>query len=243
MPRIHLIVIVIVALLTASTVHAALTTESCLAQKRKAAGNMQKCRAVEEAKQIQGKPADPARCATKFQEKLGRLSQKASDAGIACRYRDNGDDTVTDHDTGLQWEKKHSPDGMQSLSNPSDVDNRYSWTAAAAGTQPNGTVFADFFNQLNVCDSDGFEGFAGHCDWRLPLTEELQTIRLEPYPCATDPCIDPIFGPTASDHYWTWTTFRVMPVGAMVVNFTDGQALFADYKDALECVRAVRGGY
>jgi hypothetical protein len=203
---------------------------------------MQKCRAIAEAKEIQGKSADPASCTARFQEKLGRLTQKAGDEGIACRYRDNGDETVIDYDTGLQWEKKFNLDGMQSFANPSDADNTYTWTAAA-GTTPDGTVFADFFYRLNVCDSDGFEGFAGHCDWRLPLLEELSTILLEQYPCATAPCIDPIFGPTPAGHYWTWTTFRVIPTGALVVNFADGQSSYGDYKNSLDYVRAVRGGY
>src|SRR5262249_27672856 len=32
---------------------------------------------------------------------------------------------------------------------------------------------------------------------------ELKTILLEPYGCGTSPCIDPIFGPTASNRYWS----------------------------------------
>src|SRR5207249_4638025 len=61
--------------------------------------------------------------------------------------------------------------------------------------------------------------FAGHTDWRLPSEvgrngpprdcstcnpRELETILLAPSPCSTRPCIDPIFGPTATGfNYWS----------------------------------------
>ena len=56
--------------------------------------------------------------------------------------------------------------------------------------------------------------FAGHDDWRLPREagisatgdRELESILLAPFPCGTQPCIDPIFGPTAPDLYWSATT-------------------------------------
>jgi hypothetical protein len=71
------------------------------------------------------------------------------------------------------------------------------------------TTVWDWLNQLNAY------GFAGHHDWRLaresgfnPGPNELETILLMPHPCTTDPlpCIDPIFGPTMSDIYWSATT-------------------------------------
>ena len=76
----------------------------------------------------------------------------------------------------------------------------------------------DWPSQLNAAN------FAGHNDWRLPSElgcngpgvwgppgytcgssdpHELETILLEPYGCGTSPCIDPIFGPTASNRYWS----------------------------------------
>jgi hypothetical protein len=71
------------------------------------------------------------------------------------------------------------------------------------------TTVWDWLNQLNAY------GFAGHHDWRLakesgfnPGERELETILLMPFPCSTDPlpCIDPIFGPTSPDTYWSATT-------------------------------------
>jgi hypothetical protein len=71
------------------------------------------------------------------------------------------------------------------------------------------TTVWDWLNQVNA------DGFAGHSDWRLAKEwgfntgpKELESILLMPYPCTTDPlpCIDPIFGPTMPDLYWSATT-------------------------------------
>ena len=71
------------------------------------------------------------------------------------------------------------------------------------------TTVWDWVNQVNAAS------FAGHSDWRLPLEgdnndpstgpDELSTITVggpDP-PSCTNPCIDSIFGPTASNFYWS----------------------------------------
>lgn len=161
-------------------------------------------------------------------------------------FVDNGDGTVTNKVTGLQWEQKVPGSGC-----PHCVNDTYTWTATILGTVPDGTAFTSFLTTLNGgvtgvgdCDSsDGTTisgGFAGHCDWRLPTSVELQTILLEPFPCGTSPCIDPIFGPTASWSYWSSTTY-VTPTSAWGVFFNDG-FVFNDFKLGDSHVRAVRGG-
>ena len=171
----------------------------------------------------------------------------------SARYVDNGDGTVTDNYTGLQWEMKDGADDEENLANPHDVDNRYSWCVDAdsnyscdsASNPPDGTAFTDFLGKLNNCTStDGTAvtgGFAGHCDWRLPTIAELQTIRLEPYPCGTSPCIDSTFGPTAASGYWS-STFNANPAGfAWVVLFQNG-LVYNDFGHNGGRARAVRGG-
>lgn len=156
--------------------------------------------------------------------------------------------TVFDCDTGLEWEKKTTAVGSgQNFADPHDVDNTYTWTASMSlPYPPDGTAFTDFLVKLNTPPC-----FAGHCDWRLPSEEgqnppgtgakELESILLAPYPCGTSPCIDPIFGPTAADRYWSSTTDATGPLGAWRVDFGDG-GVDGDAKLGSRYVRAVRGG-
>jgi hypothetical protein len=202
------------------------------------------CRAAEGAKQILGKVGDLAKCEAKFQEKLAKLDAKAAKAGVDCRYRDYGDGTVTDFDTGLQWEKKDGVGGLADLANPHDVDNPYTWTAVYGEATPNGTAFTDFLPKLNGASINGVTltgCFAGHCDWRMPTIVELKTILKDPFPCGTSPCIDPVFGPTVASYYWSATTWPTSPGDAWNVFFDDGD-VFHFPKGIAYRVRAVRTG-
>ena len=86
-------------------------------------------------------------------------------------------------------------------------------------------------------------GLAGYSYWRIPNIVELQTILLEPDPCGTDPCIDPIFGPTASSYYGSSTSAADVPFRAWAVYFDDGSVpVPGNLKFIPVHVRAVRGG-
>jgi uncharacterized protein DUF1566 len=169
------------------------------------------------------------------------------------RFVDNGDGTVTDHQTGLVWEKKVAGISCGPLFFPLAlhcVDDTYRWISVP---MLSGEPFTSFLAALNggatgvgdCVSADGKAvtgGFNGHCDWRLPTVDELQTI-VDPGAagCGSgSPCIDPIFGPTAVAGYWSSTT-AADPDTAWVV-FFDGSRMFDTGKLILNFVRAVRGG-
>ena len=162
------------------------------------------------------------------------------------RFVDNRDGTVTDRKTGLVWEKKDNRDGSPDLSDPHDADNLYVWSSS--GSAPDGTVFTTFLFELNGgTSSDGLatDGcFAGRCDWRLPTIEELAGIADETQATCgqgSGACIDPIFGPTQVDAYWSATTLAAGSTAAWVVNY--GSCTTADQGKAIGfSARAVRGG-
>jgi hypothetical protein len=155
------------------------------------------------------------------------------------RYRDNGDGTVTDHLTGLQWEKKVGPsDLVADYGNLHDVDNGYSWGPYVAPYAATGTAFTDFLANLN-----GGAGacFAGQCDWRMPSFKELRTLLLGTFPnCPSSPCIDPVFGVISGTSYWSATTDATNAGKAHAVEFSGGYDLDTTTKEAVYPVRAVR---
>jgi hypothetical protein len=63
----------------------------------------------------------------------------------------NGDGTVTDYDTGLQWEQKDDTHNASDPDDPHDADNDdYAWSAS--GAAPDGAAFTAFLGPLNNAD-------------------------------------------------------------------------------------------
>jgi len=211
--------------------HAAFKAPACMVLKLKAWGNLRRCQRTEDANAIQGKSADLATCQTKFQDTLALIAERATSAGIACRFHDNGDNTVTDLDTGLMWLKLADLDGVPQA-NLLDADNVWDWVTSlkmAVG--------------INGQSSDGrtlfpVPGVPSYGNWRLPTIVELATIRDPDAPdCQIGgACIDPIFGPTAAGIYWTTTT--PFP---WVVSFQNvSPFIFLQGSGSLEHIRTVR---
>jgi hypothetical protein len=54
-----------------------------------------------------------------------------------------------------------------------DKDNVYTWSDSTDEDAPNGSAFTESTDGAAVTG-----GYAGHCDWRLPQADELQSILL-----------------------------------------------------------------
>lgn len=193
---------------------------------------------------------------------IGTAIATASGVGSASsaeRFVDNGNGTISDLQTGLQWEQK--VDGEWCATQCARlVEDRFdpctrcwnalfSWTGSGRHL-PDGTVFTIFLPTLNACARsklDSGPGFAGHCDWRLPSIDELETIVDPRAPgCGDDvhACIPPIFGPTEPRSYVTLT---IEPGGRSIdqvwfVDFGDGVSGAADqsYEYSVRAVRTIR---
>jgi hypothetical protein len=163
------------------------------------------------------------------------------------RFVDNGDGTVTDHLTGLQWEKKDNLDSSQNIFDVHDADDYYQ--LGLTGGSPDGSAYVNFlFGLNNGVSTDGgamtpITGcFAGHCDWRLPSVVELQGIvDATQGVCGggSGACIDPVFGPTQANYYWSATS-NLSGEGAWLVSFFDG-SVTTSAQTLNHYVRAVRG--
>lgn len=185
------------------------------------------------------------------------------EAGTRMRFRDNGDGTVTDLNTGLVWGKKNNPQ------KPSihRYNLLFSWSQAknVSGTM-DGTLKTSFLDTLNDVRGGGRNCFAGHCDWRIPNAKELMSILdfAGQSPMADSAFHQPAWcslqsgAATCSDltqascsctsasnsafAYWTSTDADPSSASAaFVVDFKTGE-LRAAGKNEFNYARAVRGG-
>lgn len=167
-------------------------------------------------------------------------------------YTANADGTITDHKTGLIWEKLDDNDA----NGIHDYSASFTWYNAFKKIQVlNGDVAGCMAasNPDTCCTGAGIGScspFAGQTDWRLPNVNDLQS--LADYG-RSDPAIAPVFNTscgtactagncscTQSSTYWSSTTAQISPTVACVY-FLYGN-VSSDLKSSAYYVRAVRGG-
>lgn len=201
----------------------AFTSEICFANRLRAFGSLRKCQRSEEAKAVQGRSGDLAKCQATFDRKVERLRAQAASAAVPCRFRDNGDNTVTDFDTGLMWAKQFALDGVPS-SFILDADNAIPWQSAAAALGSLAGTSADGATLVPM------PGNGSYTDWRLPTILELEGIvdMNAPGCRAGAACINPIFGPTSPHDYWGATKSVVGPSPAAFIDFFNGVIAFSN---------------
>jgi hypothetical protein len=186
-------------------------------------------------------------------------------AGAAPDLVDGGDGTITDRNTGLQWEKK-SDDGSLH-----DKDDTYPWVGKCTadgktwctrdadclllGGTCGGTTVFEWVDQLNAAQ------FAGHDDWRVPNIRELESIVSHGVESSSAPYVPAAFdtncgsesagnpGCTVTDCsctrpfvYRASTTLDTMPSFAYGLDFARGTASGIAKTATYYAVRAVRGG-
>jgi hypothetical protein len=135
-------------------------------------------------------------------------------------YTDNGDGTVTDNNTGLEWQRE-------------DDNTTYNWYRAT------GTY--DATSNPTTASVCGSLPLGGHSDWRLPNKKELMSIvdYAIPYP---GPTIATVYFPnTNASLYWSSTTSAGDPHSAWYVSFSGG-LVTASNELLTRYVRCVRGG-
>jgi hypothetical protein len=164
----------------------------------------------------------------------------ATQAGASLAYQDNGDGTLTDLNTGLQWEKLDDANVGGSLH---DRDTLYTWA-----------------NSQNRIAALNGANFAGHNDWRLPNVRELTSIlnygasnpavvtsafHTNCFGGCTSANVNPLLECSCTTflNHWTSTSLTNLPGSTFTVNFTDGTVnVFTKGGANQFAVRAVRGG-
>ena len=133
--------------------------------------------------------------------------------GVAKGYTDNGDGTVTDHATGLVWQKCSA--GLSGLN-------------CSLGT----AMQANRTNAINYCSSLNLAGKT----WRLPNINELNSLADR----TKSSFIDTTFFPSNQSNYWSSTTYTGLSSNGWYVDFDTGEVSDTD-KSYLNYVRCVAG--
>lgn len=201
--------------------------QSCTRKKLVALAKRDYCRQRAQARALFAEQeSGDARCAEKLARRL-RLAENAA----PCRWLEHGDGTVTDLNTGLQWEMKSGV----------DVDDSYVWDDPGFGV----LIYVHYLNWTHwdlTGPPPSCKG--GRCDWRMPTMKELKTL-IEPN-CVTAPCTT-IPGATATGegaYYWSSSIHIHLPGFVWGANLDNGSIdVIPLHRGAQQpyYIRAVRG--
>ena len=146
--------------------------------------------------------------------------QDGEHIGNPLSYTVNDDGTVTDDNTGLEWQQQ-------------DDGKTYDWFRSAASSAS--------FNKPLAASVCSVLTLGGHSDWRLPTRKELMSIVDYSVP-APGASIDPrSFTDTKRAGYWSSNSYPSNPDYAWRVDFQNGGADYY-HKYLAHHVRCVRGG-
>ncbi len=140
---------------------------------------------------------------------------------IAGRYRDNGDGTVTDVQTGLQWMR---------------LSLGQKWKGGTCAGEAKSYTWQQALDAAAALNRRG--GYAGYRDWRVPTIDELKTLIEQ----SGSPAINQLAFPNKQPQwYWSSSTYAGSPALAWGVGFVNGYA-YASLKGNDNHARLVRGG-
>lgn len=138
----------------------------------------------------------------------------------ATRFVDNGNGTISDRATGLQW-----------VQDPSQI--------TGFGTPGTPTAMAWENCRLAVVAMNAAT-YAGFADWRMPnILEAISLVQMD----ATPLIISPLFTNAAGSPYWTSTAYRGLGSYRLRISLAAGTMGVAH--DSIEVsyyIRPVRGG-
>src|SRR5271154_6336102 len=120
----------------------------------------------------------------------------------AGRFKDNGDGTLTDIQTGLRWMR---------------CALGQTWTGTTCNGKPDLYKWQSALDAANKLNK--LSGYAGHSDWRVPQIPELAMIVERQ--CANPRTDLELFPTTPATYFWTATTRRGlgMEAEAYVLSF------------------------